>query len=123
MGSLTDSAKSSVCVRKSSDKSIFPISQSNIHYSVSNRKSNTRTEIPVKFNKTSPAYNSSRVSSNVYLGNANRFWRKDVLKPRPITTINLTHKPAKIPNVKVDIRKLSNIQLSIVLQMLSGLCA
>ena len=90
------------------------ISQPNIPYSVSNRKSNTRTEIPVKFNKTSPAHNRSSVSSKVYLANANRFWRKDVLKPRPIATYNLTHKAAKTPNVKVNIRKLSNIQLSIV---------
>ena len=36
--------------------------------------------------------------------------RKDVLKPRSIATCNLTHKAAKIPHVKLDIRKLSNNQ-------------
>ena len=54
MGSFTDTAKSSVLVRKSSDKSIFPISQPNIHNSVSSQKSNTRIEIPVKFDKKRP---------------------------------------------------------------------
>ena len=99
--SFTDSAKSSVRVRKSSDKSIFP-------------HSNTRIEIPVKFNKTSPIHKSSKVSSKVYLRNANRVLRKDVLKPRSIATCNLTHKAAKIPHVKLDIRKPSNNQLSTV---------
>ena len=114
LGSFTDSAKSSVCVRKSSDKSIFPISQLNIHNSVSCQKSNTRIEMPVKFNNSSPTHNSSKVSSKVYLGNANRVLRKDVLKPRSIATCNLTHKTAKIPHVKLDIRKPSNNQLSTV---------
>ena len=114
LGSFTDSAKSSVCVRKSSDKSIFPISQLNIHNSVSCQKSNTRIEMPVKFNNSSPTHNSSKVSSKVYLGNANRVLRKDVLKPRSIATCNLTHKAAKIPHVKLDIRKPSNNQLSTV---------
>ena len=36
--------------------------------------------------------------------------RKDVLKLRSIATCNLTHKAAKIPHVKLDIRKLSNNQ-------------
>ena len=48
----------------------------------------------------------------VYLGNANRVLRKDVLKPRSIATCNLTHKAAKIPHVKLDIRKPSNNQSS-----------
>ena len=36
--------------------------------------------------------------------------RKDVLKPRSITTCNLTNKAAKIPHVNLDIRKPSNNQ-------------
>ena len=114
MGSFTDSAKSSVHIRKSSDKSTSPISQPNIHNSVLSQKLNTRIEIPVKFNKTSPTYNSSKVSSKVYLGNTKRVLCKDVLKPCSITTDNLTHKAAKIPHVKLDICKSSNNQLSTV---------
>ena len=52
MRSFTDTAKSSVRVRKSSDKSIFPISQPNIHNSVSSQNPNARIEIRVKFDKT-----------------------------------------------------------------------
>ena len=40
MGSFTNTAKSSVRVRKILDKSVFPISQPNIHHSASGRKSN-----------------------------------------------------------------------------------
>ena len=109
MRSFTDTAKSSVRVRKSSDKFIFPISQPNIHNSVSSQKSNTRID-KVKFDKTRPTLKSSKVPSKVYLDNANRVLRKDVLKPRSIATCNLTHKAAKIPHVKLDIRKLSNNQ-------------
>ena len=97
-------------IRKSSDKSIFPISQPNIHNSVLSEKSNTGIEIPVKFNKTRPTLKSSKVPRKVYLENAARVLRKDVLKPRYISTCNLTHKAAKIPHVKLDIRKLSNNQ-------------
>ena len=112
LGSFTDSTKSSACVRKSSEKFIFSISQSNIHKFVSSRKSNTRIEIPVKFNMTRPTHNSSEVSSKVCLGNVNRVPRKEVLKPRSIATCNLTHKAAQIPHVKLDIRKPSNNQSS-----------
>ena len=52
-----------------------------------------------------PTHNISEVSSIVYLGIANRVLRKDVFKPRSIATYNLTHKVAKIPYVKLDIRK------------------
>ena len=97
-------------VRKSSDKSGFPISQPNIHNSVSSLKSNTRIEIPVKFNKTRLTHKGSKVSSKVYLGNANRVLGKDALKPCSIATCNLTHKAAKIPHVKLDICKPSNNQ-------------
>ena len=69
-----------------------------------------RIEIPVKFNKTRLTHKSSKISSKVYLGNANRVLHKDVLKPRSIATCNLTHKAAKIPHVKLDIRKPSNNQ-------------
>ena len=110
MGSFTDAANSSVRVRQSSDKSIFPLSQPNIHNSVSSWKSNTKIEIPVKFNKIRPTHRSSKVSSKVYLGNANRVLREDVLKPRSIATCNLTHKAAKIPHVMLDIRKPTNNQ-------------
>ena len=72
LGSFTDSTKSSACVRKSFEKTVFPISQPNIHNSVSSWKLNTRIELPVKFNMTRPTHNSSKVSSKVYLGNANR---------------------------------------------------
>ena len=82
MGSFTDSAKSSVRVRKSSEKSVFPISQPNIHNSVTSRISNTRIEMPVKFNIAGPTHNISKVSSKVYLSNANMILRKGVLKPR-----------------------------------------
>ena len=68
----------------------------------------------MKFNKSSPTHNSSEVSNKVYLGNANRVFHKDVLKPRSIATCNLTHKAAKIPHVKLDIRKPSNNHLSTV---------
>ena len=91
-------------------KPVFPISQPNIHNSVSSRKSNTRIEILVKFNMTRPTHKSSKVSSKVYLGNANRVLCKDVLKPRSIATFNLTHKAAKIPHVKLDIHKPSTNQ-------------
>ena len=64
----------------------------------------------MKFNKIRPTHRSSKVSSKVYLGNANRVLREDVLKPRSIATCNLTHKAAKIPHLKLDIRKLSNNQ-------------
>ena len=101
-------------VRKSSDKSIFPISQRNFYNSVSSQKSNTRIELPVKFNKSSRTHNSSKVSRKVYLGNANRVLRKDVLKPHSIAPWNLTHKAAKIPHVKLNIHKPSNNQLSTV---------
>ena len=53
MGSFTDSVKSSVRVQKSSGKTVFPISQPNIHDSVLSQKSNARIEVPVKF-KTNP---------------------------------------------------------------------
>ena len=110
LGSFTDTAKSSAHIRKSSDKSFFPISQPNIHNSVSSRKSNTKIEIAVKVSKTRPTHKSSKVSSKVYLRNANRVSRKDVLKPRLIVTSNLTYKAAKIPHVKFDICKPSNNQ-------------
>ena len=57
-----------------------------------------------------PTHKSTKVSSKVYLGNANRVLHKDVLKPRSIATCNLTHKAAKIPHVKLDICKPSNNQ-------------
>ena len=63
---------------------------------------------------TRPTHKSSKVSSKVYLGNATRVLSEDVLKPRSIATCNLTHKAAKIPHVKLDIRKLSNNQSPIV---------
>ena len=53
---------------------------------------------------TRPTHNSSKVSSKVYLGNANRVLRTDVLKPGSIATCNLTH--------KLDIWKPSNNQSS-----------
>ena len=90
-------------VRKSSGKSIFPISQLNIHNSVSSKKSNTRIEIPVKFNKARPTLKSSKVPSKVYLDNTNRVLGSTA-------ACNLTHKAAKIPHVKLDICKLSNNQ-------------
>ena len=114
LGSFTDTAKSSAYIRKSSDKTVFPISQPNIHNSVSSWKSNTRIEIPVKFNKTRPTHKSSKVSSKVYSGNANRVLRKDVFKPRSFVTCNLTHKAAKISHVKLHIRTPSNNQSATV---------
>ena len=54
----------------------------------------------------------SKASRKVYLSDANRVLRKDVLKPRSISTCNLTHKAANIPHVKLDIRKPSNNQSS-----------
>ena len=102
MGSYSDTAKSSVRVGKSSDKSIFPISQPNTHNSVSSQKSNTRIEIPVKFDKTIPTLKSSKVPSKIYLDNDNRVLPKDVLKPRSVVTCNLTQKAAKIPHVKLE---------------------
>ena len=77
----------------------------------------------MKFDKTRPTLKSSKVPSKVYLDNANRVLRKDVLKPRSIATCNLTHKAAKIPHVKLDIRKSSNNSHPHCLQMLSDLCA
>ena len=59
---------------------------------------------------TRPTHKSSKVSSKVYLGNANRVLSEDVLKPRSIATCNLTHKAAKIPHVMLDIRKPTNNQ-------------
>ena len=110
MESFTDTAKSSARARKSSDKSFFPISQPVMHNSVSSQKSNTRIEIPVKFDKTRTTLQISKIPSKGYLDNANRVLPKDVLKPRSIATCNLTYKAAKIPHVKLDIRKLSNNQ-------------
>ena len=81
---------------------------------MTSRKSNTRIETPVKFSMTRPTHNSFKVSSKVYLGDADRVLRKDVLKPRSIATCNLTHKAANIPHVKLDIRKPSNNQSSIL---------
>ena len=112
MESFTDSAESSVRVQKSSEKTVFPISQQNIHDSVLSQKANTRIEVPMKFNMTRPTHNISKVSHKVYLSNDNRVLRKGVLKPSSITTCNLTHKAAKIPHVKLDIRKSSNNQSS-----------
>ena len=112
LGSITDTTKLSACVRKSSDKTVFTISQPNIHNYVSSRKSNTRIKIPVKFNMARPTHNISEVSSIVYLGIANRVLRKDVFKPRSIAIYNLTHKVAKYPYVKLDIRKPFNNQSS-----------
>ena len=60
-----------------------------------------RIEIPVKFNMIRPTHKSTKVSSKVYLGNANRVLRKDVFKPCSIATCNLTHKAAKVPHVKL----------------------
>ena len=57
-----------------------------------------------------PTHKSSKVSSKLYLGNANRVLHKDVLKPCSIATYNLIHKAAKIPHVKLDIHKPSNNQ-------------
>ena len=108
MESFTNTAKSSVHIQKSSDKSVFPISQPNIHNSVSSRKSSIRIEIPLKFNKTRPTHKSYKVSSKVHLINANRVLGKDVLKPRCITTCNLTHKATTIPHVKLSIRNSFN---------------
>ena len=68
-----------------------------------------RIEIPLKLNMTRPTHKVSKVSSKV---NANRVLCKVVLKPHPIATCNLTHKAAKIPHVKLDIRKPSNHQSS-----------
>ena len=114
MESFTDTAKSSVHIQKSSDKSVFPISQPNIHNSVSSRKSSIRTEIPLKFNKTRPTHKSYKVSSKVHLINANRVLGKDVLKLRCITTCNLTHKATTIPHVKLSIRNSFNNQSTTV---------
>ena len=109
LGSFTDSTKS-VRVRKSSEKTVFPISQPNIHNFVTSRNSNTRIKIPVKFNMTGPIHNISNVSSKVHLSNANRVLHKSVLKPRSIGTCNPTQKAANIPHVKLNIRKPSNKQ-------------
>ena len=59
---------------------------------------------------TRPTHESPKVSSKVYLGDANRVLQKDVLKPRSIATCNLTCQAAKIPHEKLDIRKPSNNQ-------------
>ena len=77
---------------------------------MSSQKSNTRIEIPVKFDKVRPTLKSSKVPSKVYLDNTNRVLRKDVLKPRSTATCNLTHKAATIPHVKLNICKISNNQ-------------
>ena len=76
MGSFTDSAESSVRVQKSSEKTVFPISQQNIHDSVLSQKANTRIEVPVKFNMTRPTHNISKVSHKVYLSNEIGFCAK-----------------------------------------------
>ena len=114
MESFTDAAKSSVHIQKSSDKSVFPISQSNIHNSVSSRKSNIRIEIPVQFNKARPTHKSYKGSSKVHLINANRVLCKDVLKPRSITTCNLTCKATTNSHVKLSICKPFNNQSTTV---------
>ena len=101
--SFTDSAKSSVGLQESSEKNVFSISQSNIYNSVTSRESNTRTEIPVKFNR--PTHNISKDSSKYNLSNANRVLRKDVLKPFSINTCNLIDKFVKMHHVKLDICK------------------
>ena len=54
---------------------------------------------------TRPTRKISNVSCKV---NAKRVLCKDVLKPCSISTCNLTYKAAKIPRVKLDIRKPSN---------------
>ena len=108
--SFTDTAKSSARVRKNSDKTVFHISQPNIHNSVSSRKLNTRIEIPVKLIKARPTHKGPIISSKVCLGNSDRVLHKDVLKVRSIATWNLTQKSAKIPHVKLDIPKPSNNQ-------------
>ena len=77
----------------------------------------------MKIDKKRQTLKSSKVLSKVYLDNANRVLHKDVLKPRSIATCNLTHKAAKIPHVKLDIRKSSNNSHPHCLQMLSDLCA
>ena len=64
----------------------------------------------MKFTKRSPTHKSSKVSSKVCLGNANRVLCKYVLKPRSIATCNLTYKASKIPHAKLDICKTSNNQ-------------
>ena len=66
--------------------------------------------MPMKFNKIRPTQNNSKVSSKVCLGKANKVLCKDVFNPRSISTCNLSHKVAKIPHVKPDIRKPSNNQ-------------
>ena len=72
---------------------------------------------------TRPTHNISKVSSEVYSGNANGVLRKDVVKPRSTVTCNLTHKAAENPNVMLDIHKPSNNQSSTLSPMLSGLRA
>ena len=42
----------------------------------------------MKFNITEPTHDISKVSSKVYLSNANRVLRKDALKPRSVATCN-----------------------------------
>ena len=80
LGSITDTTKLSACVRKSSDKTVFTISQPNIHNYVSSRKSNTRIKIPVKINRAKPTHKISKVSSKVYWGNTTiRFCAKMLL--------------------------------------------
>ena len=56
---------------------------------------------------TRPTRKISNVSCKV---NAKRVLCKDVLKPCSIAACNLTYKAAKIPRVKLDIRKPSNHQ-------------
>ena len=71
-----------VCAYEKVLQKLFPISQLNSHKSVTSRKSDTWFEIPMKFNKTGSTHSISKVSSKVYLSNANCGLRKDVLKPR-----------------------------------------
>ena len=96
-----------VCAYEKVLQKLFPISQLNSHKSVASRKSNTWFEIPVKFNKTGSTHGISKVSSKVYLSNANCGLCKDVLKPRYIAFCNLLHKAFKVPHVKVNTLKLS----------------
>ena len=71
------------------------ISQPNSHNSVTNRKWNTNTEIPMKSNKIGPTHNISEVSSKVYLSNVGKVLCKGILKPCPIATCNVIRKAAE----------------------------
>ena len=88
------------------------ISQLNSLNSVTNGKWNTNTEIAMKSTILGPTHNISEVSGKVYLSNADKVLRKEILKPCPIATCNLIHKAAEIPQVKVDIFKPTNNQPS-----------